>query len=67
MSLIKADLRAGETVTLSGTGEARVTFLAKSGQRMRIEVDAEPSMRVGLPKSASVLDVVANGLTQKLA
>jgi hypothetical protein len=68
MATVKADIRAGESINLDGSGSARITLIAKSGQRARIEIEADASVSVRLPKTASVLDTIRGGLhPQKLA
>ena len=67
MAIVKADIRAGESITLDGSGSARITLIAKSGQRARIEIEADASVSVRLPKATSILDTVRNGIGQKLA
>lgn len=67
MAIVKADIRAGESISFDGSGSARITLIAKSGQRARIEIEADASVSVRLPKAASILDTVRNGIGQKLA
>ena len=66
MAIVKADIRAGESISFDGSGSARITLIAKSGQRARIEIEADASVSVRLPKAASILDTVRNGIGQKL-
>ena len=45
---MKVDLRVGETLRFNG-GQIVVTLLEKSGQRARISVEADDSVRIQLP------------------
>lgn len=48
---MKVDLRVGEALRLDG-GRIVVTLLEKSGQRARISVEADDSVKIQLPRSA---------------
>lgn len=58
---LKIDLRVGESVRLDG-GRINVTLLEKSGQRARLDIEADKSVSIEQPRS-STADVVRNGLT----
>lgn len=47
---ISADLKVGEKVVI---GSVTVTLLEKSGQRARLRITADSSVRVDLPRRAS--------------
>lgn len=49
---MKVDLRVGETLRFNN-GQIIVTLLEKSGQRARISVEADESVRIQLPESAA--------------
>lgn len=61
MSVMKVDVRPGETITFGG-GEITVTMTAKSGQRARLEISADDSIKIGLPNRTSTRDVVSGGV-----
>lgn len=48
---MKVDLRVGEALRLDG-GRIVFTLLEKSGQRARISVEADDSVKIQLPRSA---------------
>lgn len=45
---MKVDLRVGETLRFNG-GQIVVTLLEKSGQRARVSVEADDSVKIQLP------------------
>lgn len=65
MAVLKADLRVGETLRIDGTGSATITLAAKSGQRARLYVDADPGLTIHPPERPDVRDVIRGGLTSK--
>lgn len=50
---MKVDLRVGETLRFNG-GMITVTLLEKSGQRARISVEADDSVKIQLPARETV-------------
>jgi len=40
------DLRIGESLTLAGNGQVRVTLLAKSGRLARLEIAADEAVEI---------------------
>jgi hypothetical protein len=65
MSLLKVDLRVGETLRFSGQGEVSITMKSKSGQLSRLEIDADKAIDIHLPASGSIRDVVSGGVTSR--
>ena len=65
MSMLKADLRVGETLSIEGSGSCRLTMTAKSGQRARFEIVADKTMKIKLPAHSSVRDVVSSGIAAR--
>ncbi len=65
MSLMKVDVRVGETIRFSGAGKIAVTLERKSGKLARLEINADEAVDIQLPSRASVRDVVGEGLTVK--
>lgn len=63
MAVLKADLRVGETLRIEGTGSATITLAAKSGQRARLYVDADPGLTIHPPERPDVRSVVRGGLS----
>lgn len=63
MPVMKVDLRVGETLRFSGDGDVSISMKSKSGQLSRLEVTADETVDIQLPKRASVRDVVGEGLT----
>jgi len=49
---MKVDLRVGEQLAFNG-GQIVITLLEKSGQRARIGVEADDSVRIQLPSRES--------------
>lgn len=47
---MKVDLLVGETLRFNGSGSASVTLLKKDGQRIRLEVEADKTVRIVLPQ-----------------
>jgi urease beta subunit len=60
---LKLDLRVGESVRFDN-GRISVTLLEKSGQRARLDINADPSVRIE-PQKSSAADVVKHGLTRQ--
>lgn len=54
---MKVDLRVGETLRFNG-GQIVVTLLEKSGQRARVSVEADDSVRIQLPDRDAPLERV---------
>lgn len=50
---LKVDLRVGEPLQFNG-GQIVITLLEKSGQRARISVEADDSVKIQLPTRESV-------------
>ena len=63
--MLKVDVRVGETIKFSGTGDVSLTLKAKSGRLSRFEVDADSSIDIKLPHRDSVRNAVSEGLTAK--
>ncbi|NCC41550.1 MAG: hypothetical protein EOM21_19450 [Gammaproteobacteria bacterium] len=47
---VKQDLRVGETLQLRGDGVTTITLLAKTGQRSRLEIVADETVRINVLK-----------------
>ena len=62
MPLMKVDVRVGETVRMDGSGSIAVTLASKSGQRARLEIRADESVRIHTPRRVSQREIVKNGL-----
>jgi hypothetical protein len=62
MATLKADLRVGESIRIEGSGSARLTLIAKSGQRARFEIERDNAMNVHLPQKTNSLDVIRLGI-----
>jgi hypothetical protein len=58
---LKIDLRVGETVSFD-SGRISITLLEKSGQRARLDIEADPSVRIDQPKQRAS-EAARNGLT----
>lgn len=58
---MKVDLRVGEPLRFNG-GQIIITLLEKSGQRARISVEADDSVRIQLPTRESVAEPDASSL-----
>lgn len=67
MPVMKVDVRAGETINFNGDGKVAVTMRAKSGQRARLEIHADPTININLPKRISARQIVQSGLKVKAA
>lgn len=64
MSILKVDLRVGETIKFDGEGKVSISMKSKSGQLSRLEIEADDSVDIKLPKRDSVVDIVSEGLTK---
>lgn len=64
---MKVDLRVGETLRFNG-GQIVVTLLEKSGQRARISVEADESVRIQLPSRDAAHEKagVSDGIDEKM-
>ncbi len=58
---LKIDLRVGESVRFDD-GRISITLLEKSGQRARLDIVAEPNVRIDQPKQRAA-EAARNGLT----
>lgn len=47
---LKADIKVGETLRFNGSGSTSITLIAKSGQRARLEISADDSIRITQPE-----------------
>lgn len=64
MSSLKYDLRVGDSILLDN-GRIKLTLLDKSGQRARLDINAEDDVKIETKKQPSAASVVKNGLTIK--
>lgn len=62
MSSLKLDLRVGEAVSFNG-GQIVVKLLEKSGQRARLDIEADESVRIDPVRRATAADAARKGLT----
>lgn len=62
MATLKVDLKVGEALTLSGSGSARVTLVAKSGQLARLRIEADDGVSIQRPERQGTRAVVGAGL-----
>lgn len=62
MTVLKVDVRVGETIRFSGHGNIAILIKAKSGRISRLEINADPSINIETPKHVSVRDVVKEGV-----
>lgn len=60
---IKQDLRAGETVHFDGT--ATVKFIAKTGQRVRLEIKKAENVNMHVEKNTTASEMAKAGLTPR--
>ena len=44
------DLKVGETLDLAGSGQVRVTLVAKSGRRARLAIEADAAVAIRPPR-----------------
>lgn len=58
---LKIDLRVGETMRFDD-GRISITLLGKSGQLARLDIVADPSVRIDQPKQRAA-EAARNGLT----
>jgi len=50
MPLLKADVKVGESLQLSGTGNAIIRVISKTGQRVRLDIMAAETMEILVPQ-----------------
>lgn len=50
MTVMRADVKVGQSLRLSGTGDAMIRIIAKSGQLARLEILAAETMAIELPQ-----------------
>jgi len=61
---LQVDVRVGEVIKLSGTGEVSIALKSKSGQLSRLAIDATDDINIDLPsRHKSTQEVVRDGLT----
>ena len=65
MTVLKVDVRVGETVRFSGHGNIAVMVLAKSGRKSRLEIEADETVDIETPEHTSIRDILKKGLTKK--
>lgn len=61
---MKVDLRVGEPLRFNG-GQIVITLLEKSGQRARISVEADDSVKIQLPIRESVAECDGNYIIER--
>lgn len=61
MSVIKKDLRVGESINLDN-GRVIITVLEKSGQRVRVNIDANQDVAVRFNTKASQASIAKSGI-----
>jgi sRNA-binding carbon storage regulator CsrA len=64
MSSLKYDMRVGDTIKLDG-GKIKITLLDKSGQRARLDINAENSVTIETPSTVKAHDLAKNGVNLK--
>jgi len=64
MSSLKYDMRVGDTIKLDG-GKIKITLLDKSGQRARLDINAENSVTIETPSAVKAHDLAKNGVNLK--
>jgi len=47
---LKLDLRIGETLTMQGSGQAKITLVSKSGQLARLRIEADEKIKIAPPQ-----------------
>lgn len=61
---LQVDVRVGEVLRFSGTGDVALTLKSKSGRLSRLVIDADDTIDITLPQhQKSVVDAVRTGLS----
>jgi hypothetical protein len=60
---MKIELRVGETLSFEGSGKATITLMEKSGQRARLDIQADDSVKMSKNTPVSGAAMARNGLS----